>query len=175
MSASRLEDQKVPMLLMEIALEFTKRNFDYTFNIYGKGSFKPKMEEFKKIHCLQNIHFIEGITELTPKYLSSDLFIITSKFEGLPLSAIEATSLSLPIIWREMSDPTSSFMIEDKNGYIIPSRDPKLFADKIIEILNNKEKLIELKKSTYETSKRFDELEIYNRWKIELDKMFKSI
>lgn len=175
MSASRLEDQKDPMLLMEIALELTKRNFDYTFNIYGKGSFKPKMEEFKKIHCLQNIHFIEGITELTPKYLSSDLFIITSKFEGLPLSAIEATSLSLPIIWREMSDPTSSFMIEDKNGYIIPSRDPKLFADKIIEILNNKEKLIELKKSTYETSKRFDELEIYNRWKIELDKMFKSI
>lgn len=175
MSASRLEDQKDPMLLMEIALELSKRNFDYTFNIYGKGSFKLKMEEFKKIHCLQNVHFIEGITELTPKYLSSDLFIITSKFEGLPLSAIEATSLSLPIIWREMGDPTSSFMIEGKNGYIIPKRDPKLFADKIIEILSNKEKLKELKKSTFEASNRFDEEEIYKRRKYELEKMFECL
>lgn len=174
MSACRLEDQKDPILMMEIALELTRRNFDFTYNIYGKGSLKPKMEAFKKEHNLQNVHFIEGITELTPKYLSSDLFILTSKFEGLPLSAIEANSLSLPIIWREMRDPTSSFMIEGENGYIIPKRDPKLFADKIIEVLGNKEKLAQLKKSTYETASRFDELEIFNKWKIELERIFKN-
>ena len=130
--------------------------------------------EFKEKHNLDNVNFIEGITDLTPEYLSSDLFILTSKFEGLPLSAIEATSLSLPIIRREMSDPTSTFMIEGENGFIIPKRDPKLFADKIIGLLSNKNSLAELKKSTYLTSKRFDESEIYNRWKIELDIMFNS-
>lgn len=174
MSACRLEDQKDPMLMMEIALELKKRNFPFVYNIYGKGSLKGKMIEFKEKHNLDNVNFIEGITNLTPEYLSSDLFILTSKFEGLPLSAIEATSLSLPIIRREMSDPTSTFMIEGKNGFIIPKRDPKLFADKIIGLLSNKNSLAELKKSTYLTSKRFDESEIYNRWKIELDIMFNS-
>ena len=164
-SVCRFEDQKNPMLLLKIAHELDKRNFKYTFNIYGSGSLKLKMEKYIKKYSLSNVNLISGITNLEPYYLNSDLYIITSKFEGFPLTVIEATSLSIPIIWKEMKDPTKSIMKEDINGYIIDSNNPSLFADKIIEILSNKEKLKKLKETTYESSSIYEEKNIENKWK----------
>lgn len=171
----RFELQKDPLLLLRIAKELDNRKFNYTYNIYGTGSLKEKMLAYIKENNLKNIHLIEGIQDLAPYYAKSDLYIMASKFEGLPLTCIEANSLSIPLVWVDIGDPTSSFIIEDKNGYIIHSREPKEFADKIIEVLSNKEKLESLKKSTYETSKRFDEEEIKSKWVSFLDETFNSL
>lgn len=174
-TVARLEIQKDPMLLLKIAKELDNRNFKYTYNIYGTGSFKEKMLNYIKENNLQNVHLIEGINNLAPYYAKSDLYIMGSKFEGLPLTCIEANSLSVPLIWADIGDPTSSFILEGQNGYIIHSRDPKEFADKIIEILSDKNKLVTLKKSTFETSKRFDENEIKKNREAFLDKTFNSL
>ena len=174
-TVARLEAQKDPMLLLRIAKELDNRNFKYTYNIYGTGSFKGKMLDYIKENNLKNVHVIEGITELAPYYAKSDLYIMGSKFEGIGLTCIEANSLSVPLIWVDVGDPTSSFIIEGQNGYIVHSRDPKEFADKIIETLSDKDKLITLKKSAFESSKRFDEKEIKKNWENFLDKTFSSL
>ena len=174
-TVARFEPQKDPMLLLKIAKELNNRNFNFTYNIYGTGSLKEKMIEYIKENNLQNVHLIEGINDLAPYYAKSDLYIMGSKFEGLPLTCIEANSLSVPLIWVDIGDPTASFIVEGQNGYIIHSRDPKEFADKIIETLGDKDKLITLKRSTFESSKRFDEKEIKKNWESFLDKTFSSL
>ncbi len=163
-SVCRFEDQKDPLMLLKISKELDKRNFNYTFNIFGNGSLKDKMNKYIKKNSLNNVHLISGKSSLEPYYLESDLYLITSKFEGYPLTIIEANSLSVPVIWKEMSDPTKSIIKEDINGYVIDSKDPSLFADKIIEILNDKDKLIKLKKSTYLLAAIYDEEKIKNDW-----------
>ena len=174
-SVCRFEDQKNPLMLLKIAKELDNQNFNYTFNIYGTGSLKGKMEKYIEKNNLKNVHLISGISKMEPYYLESDLYVIVSKFEGFPLSVIEANSLSLPIIWKEMSDPTNSIMKDDYNGYIIDSEDPKLFADKIIKTLSDKEKLRKLKENSYEISKKYEEERIVEVWKKTLDGLFDSI
>lgn len=174
-SVCRFEDQKDPMMLLKIAKELDNRKFEYTFNIYGSGSLKEKMEKFIQKNNLKNVHLISGISKLEPYYLESDLYIITSKFEGFPLTVIEANTLSIPVIWKEMSDPTSSIMKNDVNGYVIDSDDPCLFADKIIEVLSNKEKLKKLKESTYKLSEKYQEENIINSWKELFKELFDKI
>lgn len=173
-SVCRFEDQKDPMLMLKIAKELDKANFSYTYNIFGSGSYKRKMEKYIKKNNLKNVHLISGETNLKDRYLASDLFIITSKFEGFPLTAIEASSFSLPSIWMEMGDPTSSFIIKNKNGFIIKKRDPKLFKDKIIEVLSNQETLTNLKSTSYESSLRFDKEKIKNKWIETFNILFKK-
>lgn len=162
-------------MLLKIAKELDNRNFNYTFNIYGSGSLKGKMEKYIKKNNLKNVNLISGISKMEPYYLESDLYLIVSKFEGFPLSVIEANSLSLPIIWKEMSDPTNSIMKEDYNGYIIDSNNPELFADKIIEILSNKEKLRKFKENSYEISQKYEEERIVEVWKRTLNELFSYI
>ncbi len=165
MSACRFEDQKDPLMLLKVAKALDDNKFSYTFNIYGSGSMKPKMEEFIKENKLSNVHLISGISQLEPHYLSSDLYLITSKFEGFPLTVIEANTLSVPTIWKEMGDPTKSVMEDDVNGYVIDSNDPQEFAKKIIETLNDKDKLKSLKQSTYVFAEKYQEKNIEHSWK----------
>lgn len=174
-SVCRFEDQKDPMMLLKIAKELSDRNFSYTFNIFGSGSMKDKMLKYKEKYHLNNVNIISGVTDLVPYYSKSDLYIITSKFEGYPLTVIESTTLSIPVIWMEMSDPTSTIMINNENGFIIPKRDPKLFADKIIETLSNKEELQKLKERTIKTSDRFNIDLIKAKWISTFDNLFKEI
>ena len=163
-SACRLEAQKNPMMLVKIAKELKDLNFDYTFNIYGSGTFLKPMEDYIKEHDLTNVHIISGVTNLEPCYMSSDLYISTSSYEGFGLSVIEGNCFSVPTIWKEMGDPTSSIMKNGVNGYIIDSKDPKDFALKIIEVLSNKEELVKLKESTYEFASRYEENHIKELW-----------
>ena len=175
MSACRFEDQKDPMMLLAVAKSLKEKKFDYTFNIYGSGSMKPKMEEYIKANNLDNVHLISGISQLEPHYLASDLYLITSKFEGFPLTVIEANTLSVPTIWKEMGDPTTSVMENDVNGYVIDSNNPDDFANKIIELLNNREKLKSLKESTYEFAKKYQQENIENSWKELFEKLFNEL
>ena len=163
------------MMLLKIAKELDKRNFKYTFNIYGNGSLKIKMEKYIKDNSLSNVNLISGIINLEPYYLKSDLYSITSKFEGFPLTVIEANSLSVPVVWKEMGDPTKSIMKEGINGYVLNSNNPSLFADKIIEILSSEENIKKLKKSTYESSYIYEEKNIENKWKKLFSNLFDLI
>lgn len=163
-TACRFENQKNPMMLVKIAKELKDMNFSYTFNIYGSGTYKKEMEDYIKTYSLDNVHLISGVTNLESCYLNSDLYVITSRFEGFPLSVIEANSLSVPTIWKEMSDPTSSCVFNDVNGYIIDSENPKDFAKKIVEVLSDKDKLRKLKESTYNLASKYEEENIKKIW-----------
>lgn len=174
-SVCRLEYQKDPMLMLKIAKDLDNLNFDYSYHIYGNGTYKNKMMKYIKKHHLSKVQIIEGISDLSEYYKNSDLYIMTSRFEGLPLTGIEANSLSLPIIWMDIDDPTSSFMIEGQNGYIIPKRNSMLFAKKIIEVLNDKSLLQELKKTSFASSERFMQDNIKQKWIETLDFCFDSI
>ncbi len=174
-SACRLEAQKNPMMLVKIGKELKDMNFDYTFNIYGSGTYQKQMEEYIKEHDLTNVHIINGVTSLEPCYLNSDLYVITSNFEGFPLSVIEANSLSVPVIWKEMKDPTSSCVFNNENGFIIDSENPKDFALKIIEVLTNKEALTKLKQSTYNLASNYEESHIKELWLKFFEEQFKNL
>ncbi len=175
MSACRFEDQKDPMMLLKVAKSLDEKGFKYVFNIYGNGSMKPKMENYIKENNLKNVHLISGISQLEPHYLESDLYLITSKFEGFPLTVIEANTLSVPTIWKEMGDPTSSVIKNDINGYVIDSNDPDAFANKIIELLKDKDKLQSLKRSTYEFAEKYQEKNIENSWKELFERLFNNL
>ncbi len=171
-SACRLCSQKNPMLMLKIAKELENLDFKFVYNIYGDGPYKNKMLKFIKNNSLHSVNIISGCRNLKEKYLSSDLYLITSNFEGLPLSCLEANSLSVPIIWKEMGDPTNSFMIEKKNGIIINSKSPKLFAKQIINLFADQKKLSQLKYDTYISASRFEINNIKSKWTEVLDDIF---
>tara|TARA_B100000886_G_scaffold307078_1_gene239856 strand:- start:4070 stop:5173 length:1104 start_codon:yes stop_codon:yes gene_type:complete len=93
-SVCRFEQQKNIRDILKIALKLS----NFNFNIIGDG---PIWEEIENLILEKNIRnvFLLGKKKNVFNYLySSDIYLSTSLYEGLPLSILEAMSIGLPIV-----------------------------------------------------------------------------
>jgi len=109
-------------------------------NGYGKGESQLR-ELAKQLNVLQNINIVNELVEYNemPKFLNdADIFISVPSSDSSSVSLQEAMACSLPVIVSDL--PANREWITDGwNGYIVPVRDPKALANKIIKLLENKE------------------------------------
>ncbi len=75
--------------------------------------------------------------DLPAYYAISDVYVHTSIYEGFGKSIVEAMASGLPVVVSQTQGPTD-FIRNRENGFIIKDRNPEIFGDVIIEILNNK-------------------------------------
>lgn len=66
----------------------------------------------------------------------SDLLVLTSRYEGLPYSVIEAMQLSKAVVATDV-DGTRDIVIDKKTGYLVTLDDAAQMADKIEALLKN--------------------------------------
>ena len=92
------------------------------------------------------------------------MYCCFSKYESSPLSVWEAMHQSLPIITTDVGD-LKHHINKGKFGYVIKKFDEKIYASKIIEILNNKHIYNKLKLASYD----------YSRKNFNRDKNFKKL
>ena len=64
------------------------------------------------------------------------VFVLTSRWEGLPLVLLEARLSGLPIVATSV-DGATDVIQEGLNGYLLPTGDVEGMAERIIELLEN--------------------------------------
>lgn len=160
----RFLHQKNPMFALKIAKELKNKNFPFELHMYGEGDFQKEMSTYVSKHQLTEV-IIHPMTYNVNGVLSkADLLLVTSVFEGQSLVTIEANSQSVPVISTNWGDACHELIKQGKNGLVIESAKPVVFAEKIIEILSNQSEYLQLRKSAYESSKRFTPKEIRSKW-----------
>lgn len=115
------------------------------FIIVGKGSEEEKLKNLaKKLKVFENIRFVGFISNNNlPNYLRiSDVYVSTSLSDaGIAASTAEAMSCGLPVVVTNIGE-NKLWVKDEENGYIIPIKNSKILAEKIIYLFNNdKEKL----------------------------------
>ncbi|MFC1658850.1 glycosyltransferase, partial [Candidatus Omnitrophota bacterium] len=74
---------------------------------------------------------------LIPRILSAiDIFVLTSLWEGLPVSVLEAMAASRPVLATDTGG-ISEVIIQGKTGFLIPLGDINRMAERLIELLKN--------------------------------------
>ena len=132
---SRFEYQKNMGLAYEIAKNF-KDNSNIVFLWLGDGDDRAEFESIAKKDGA-NIIFT-GFTDEVPAYLSAtDIYLSTSRWEGLPYALIEAQSLGIPIVATDVVG-NNEVVENGKNGFLFESAQQ---ACRDIEILLNDEKI----------------------------------
>lgn len=97
-------------------------------NFVGTGSFLPKLKEVT--NCNDNFVVHGFVSDVHRMMLNCDYVMLFSLKEGLPITLIEATMSSLPIICNDVGGNTE-IAKNGKNAFVTNS------WDKLIEILNN--------------------------------------
>ena len=115
-SVGRLCEAKNPIFALEVMAELKKLRTDFVYEWIGGGELREQMEAFIREKGLQDHVKLLGLRNDIEKILPSrDLFFMPSKFEGLPISLIEAQAAGLPClisdtITREIDCGACSFL-----------------------------------------------------------------
>ena len=80
-------------------------------NIYGTGEKKELIKLIRKIRYSNNIFFHGAVfgKEKEKAFLDNDVFLLTSRYEGLPISILESLSYGKPLLITEGTNMTYLF------------------------------------------------------------------
>ena len=90
-----------------------------------------------KLQCKGSVEFVGPIPhgDLVKWYNSAKVFILTSKSEGQSNATLEAMACGRPVIITPVSEISDN--IDGNNGLVLKTTQPKLLAQKIIDLLND--------------------------------------
>jgi glycosyltransferase involved in cell wall biosynthesis len=112
----------------------------------------------------KNIILTGFVDDIKQYYTNSDLQILPSYGEGFGLTILESAYYGVPTAVFDNSG-FRDIITDNKDGIIAPEADTNELARRVVELLNSKNKLIKMKKSSRKIIKNFDENTIVNEWK----------
>ena len=123
---------------IKIARDISKHHKNFKFVIVGDGTLRTEFEKAIKEYDISNNIFLIGWRRDIANILhSSDFFVMTSLWEGLPISTIEAMCCGLSPIVNDVDGQRE--IIKDKiNGFLIKPYDIKSCEEKILLLYNDK-------------------------------------
>ena len=125
--------------------------------IIGYGSNELKIKNYIRDNSLIGKIKILKYQENPYKFIrSSDLFILTSKYEGLPNVLLEAMVLKKFIISSNCPTGPREILNNGKGGLLFKSKNYKELAKKIVYFHKNKKKCFIMNKTSQVGLERFD-------------------
>jgi glycosyltransferase involved in cell wall biosynthesis len=161
---ARLENNHKNILdVLVIWKEIQRKHGDWSLDILGDGPDKIFLEGYCEKHLIEAVTF-HGTKSPHNFYLQSSVFLMTSYFEGFPLTVCEAMSYGVvPILYNSFT--AASAMIEDgNNGILVSPYDNEEFSKKLDHLISNQEQLSRLRNSALEKSKEYSLEVVGNKW-----------
>ncbi|MBN2166632.1 MAG: glycosyltransferase [Marinilabiliaceae bacterium] len=136
LSAGRLSNQKGFNYLIEAAEDICKERKDVFFLIAGKGKLHSKLKSMIVSKGLEkNVLLIGFHNDLTSLFKKSDLFVLSSLYEGMPNVVMEAMANKVPVISTDVNG-VSELIENNKSGIIIPPANSKKLSQSIKQFFN---------------------------------------
>ena len=157
LNIGRLTDQKDQFTIIKSLEILKKKNINFKCSIIGRGAFKNILiNEIKKLNLDKNIKLI-GFKNHAEQYISQcDIFVLSSKFEGLPNVLIESQKYNVPIISSNCPTGPKEILLNGKLGELFPVGNYDTLANKLVDFSRNKKNLKLKSLNAKKYLKRFD-------------------
>ncbi|MCL4267302.1 MAG: glycosyltransferase [Anaerolineae bacterium] len=134
-NVARLNPQKAQHLLLEAAPAVLQSYPQATFLLVGKGHLEQELrQQVQALGISQHVVFT-GVRHDIPDILAqTDIFVLPSRWEGLPLSAIEAMAAARPVLVTDVGG-NSELVESGRSGVVIPAADVEALTDGLLALL----------------------------------------
>jgi glycosyltransferase involved in cell wall biosynthesis len=138
-TAARLEDIKnIPMMLRSFRRVLGVHPDSYLV-LAGDGSRIQYLKDYsEELGISRNVLFLGLRNDLSRIYPLFDVFLLSSFTEGISVSLLEAMSHGVPAVVTDVGG-NSEIVLEGETGYLVPSDDDAMMAEKITALLNSKD------------------------------------
>lgn len=153
---ARLDEQKDHITLLK-SIKIVKKKINIKLLIVGSGSEEKNLKEFIKNCNLGNtVKIIPYKSNPFPIIKKADLFILSSKYEGLPNTLLEVALLKKPIISSNCPTGPKEILSYGKGGILFKTGDYLDLSNKIILFSKKKKKYKKKINFAYDNLNKFD-------------------
>ena len=144
--------QKNTEMLIEVFSLVQKQHNKIHLYIIGAGEYSPNLNKINSLiiqkGLLDKITILPWINreEAMAILKNSQLYVSTSRYEGMPYAVIESLCLKTPCVLTNC-DGNRDLIVHNKTGYLINDMDQHEMSKKICSLIEDKDKLIEFGKN----------------------------
>jgi glycosyltransferase involved in cell wall biosynthesis len=134
---ARLSEQKAQHILLDAAKIVLGQHPEARFMIVGRGHLEERLRrQAEELGIAARVEFT-GVRHDIPEILAqSDIFALSSLWEGMPVTAIEAMAAARPVVVTDVGG-TRDLVEHGEHGLIVPPRDALALAEALLELLND--------------------------------------
>lgn len=131
--------QKRIDILLSAFHEFYKNHNEYRLVIYGRGPAQSFVEEYIRNNSLSKCIELKGVSISPMEDMAKEgIYVITSDFEGISNSLLEAMAIGMPVVTTDHSPGGGRLLVKDhKNGIIVPKGNPHYIAKALSEFADS--------------------------------------
>ena len=138
-TAAALTPKKGHQYLLSAAEIVSAHRDDVYFRLLGEGELRGELESSIRARGLADHVFLLGSRSDAVEIISqSDLFVLSSTREGLPISLLEAMALYRPVVVTAVGG-CPDLIVDGENGLLVQPRDGAGLAAAIVKVLDSSE------------------------------------
>lgn len=165
-AVGRLEEQKNHKLLLESFYDFAKCYEEYILTIYGKGSLRQELEKHANDLCIkEKVVFADFAPDVLERIKDSYMYVLSSDYEGISNSLLEAMGLGLPVISTKCPIGGYKMLIKNyENGILVPVGDRKALAMAMMQLAEDKDLAEKISNNAVKTRDEYSLEKIAKMW-----------
>jgi glycosyltransferase involved in cell wall biosynthesis len=140
-TVARLSLQKGLFDLIEAAVELFKQSTNLRMVVIGDGELRRPLQERIDALGLGRRFFLVGAlprAQVAEWLSASDLFVLPSRYEGMPTALMEAMASGCAVVASDISG-TNELVTDQSLGRLVPPQNPSALAASILEVLRDPE------------------------------------
>jgi len=148
-SVGRFQEQKDYYTAIN-AVSRLRREFEkFIYIIIGYGRLENQIHDWvNRFNASDYIRVIINPQNLNDYYKKADIYLMTSIFEGLSNTVLEAMSFSLPLVITYVGD-NDKLVVDGDNGFLCNPKNSNQIADCLLDLCSSYNKRIQFGKRSY--------------------------
>jgi glycosyltransferase involved in cell wall biosynthesis len=172
LAIGRLTNQKGFDLLLDAWSQVENRNNGWKLRIIGSGRMLPLLlHKIRKYNLSDSIELIPSSDKIVTHFRESSIYVMSSRYEGLPLVLIEAMAMGLPIISFDCQTGPRDIIEDNLTGRLIPYLDVNRLAKELDNLMGDENKRKLLSENAIKRAENFELKVVADKW----EKLFKKL
>ncbi len=170
LSVGRLTYQKGFDRLVEIAKKVLPKHPEWTWVILGEGEEREFLEKkIKEYHLREQLILKGNVNHVEPYYEQAAFLVMTSRYEGLPMTLLETKPYRLPLISFRCKTGPEELIEDGNNGYLIEENNIQKMTEAVEKLIQDQSMRIIFSEQATKDLEKFQLQAIVRQWEQLLD------
>lgn len=140
-TVGRLHRQKNHALLLNAFADFSARFPDYELHVYGEGELEEALKkQAQDLRIDDRVVWHGFCADVREEIRSAGMFVLSSDFEGISNSMLEALAMGIPTISTDCPIGGARIYIRDgESGLLVPTGDRQALAEAMCAVASDRE------------------------------------